>query len=244
MQGRPGRGERNFPNSLNLFGNPAPPPSWRHLRLVPWNRNPCTADTMAHGRARGGPERLPGTSNGRRTAMTITRALLLAILLSAFDGGAAGPAMAQACTKQGNDVTCDDGRRGIFAGDAIVWADGTKSRLASPHPTNRPSSSAQACSPDRGRARAWCRWRIRARRARRAARSWMAWRIVFEGDGINQGCAPSPASGRGEASQSKASLTPYAANRPVRALCTRAVGLAERPHPGPPPQAGEGAHLL
>jgi hypothetical protein len=67
--------------------------------------------------------------------MTITRALLLAILLSAFDGGAAGPAMAQACTKQGNDVTCDDGRRGIFAGDAIVWADGTKSRLASPHPS-------------------------------------------------------------------------------------------------------------
>ena len=67
--------------------------------------------------------------------MTITRALLLAILLSAFDGGAAGPAMAQACTKQDNDVTCDDGRRGIFAGDAIVWADGTKSRLASPHPS-------------------------------------------------------------------------------------------------------------
>jgi hypothetical protein len=67
--------------------------------------------------------------------MTITRALLVAILLSAFAGGAAGPAMAQACTKQGNDVTCDDGRRGIFAGDAIVWADGTKSRLASPHPS-------------------------------------------------------------------------------------------------------------
>ena len=67
--------------------------------------------------------------------MTITRALLLAILLSAFAGGAAGPAMAQACTKQGNDVTCDDGRRGILTGDAIVWADGTKSRLASPHPS-------------------------------------------------------------------------------------------------------------
>ena len=58
--------------------------------------------------------------------MTITRALLLAILLSAFAGGAAGPAMAQACTKQGNDVTCDDGRRGIYTGDAIVWADGSQ----------------------------------------------------------------------------------------------------------------------
>jgi hypothetical protein len=35
----------------------------------------------------------------------------------------------------GNDVTCDDGRRGIHSGDAIVWADGTTSRLASPHPS-------------------------------------------------------------------------------------------------------------
>ncbi len=67
--------------------------------------------------------------------MTITRALLFAIQLAAFAGSAAGPAMAQACTRQGVDVTCDDGRRGIFAGDAIVWADGTKSRLASPHPS-------------------------------------------------------------------------------------------------------------
>jgi len=67
--------------------------------------------------------------------MVITRALLSFILISAFAAGAAGPAMAQACTKQGVDVSCDDGRRGIFAGDAIVWADGTRSRLASPHPS-------------------------------------------------------------------------------------------------------------
>jgi hypothetical protein len=67
--------------------------------------------------------------------MMITRALLSFILISAFAVGAAGPAMAQACTKQGMDVSCDDGRRGIFAGDAIVWADGTRSRLASPHPS-------------------------------------------------------------------------------------------------------------
>ncbi|WP_213290090.1 hypothetical protein [Bradyrhizobium sp. sGM-13] len=67
--------------------------------------------------------------------MIIARALLFAILLSAFAGAAAGPAMAQACTRQGLDVSCDDGRRGIFAGDAIVWADGSRSRLASPHPS-------------------------------------------------------------------------------------------------------------
>ena len=67
--------------------------------------------------------------------MMITRALQFSILVSALALGAAGPAMAQACTKQGVDVSCDDGRRGIFAGDSIVWADGSKSRLASPHPS-------------------------------------------------------------------------------------------------------------
>jgi len=75
--------------------------------------------------------------------MTITRALQFSILVSALALGAASPAMAQACTRQGVDVTCDDGRRGIFAGDAIVWADGTRSNLASPHPSvivgNKPS---------------------------------------------------------------------------------------------------------
>ena len=67
--------------------------------------------------------------------MMITRTLLPSVLIATFAGAAAGPAMAQACTKQGVDVSCDDGRRGIFAGDAIVWADGSKSRLASPHPS-------------------------------------------------------------------------------------------------------------
>ena len=67
--------------------------------------------------------------------MMITRTLLLSVLIATFAGAAASPAMAQACTRQGVDVTCDDGRRGIFAGDAIVWADGTRSRLASPHPS-------------------------------------------------------------------------------------------------------------
>ncbi len=67
--------------------------------------------------------------------MIITRALLFSILMSAFAASAAGPAMAQACTRQGTDVSCDDGRRGVFAGDSIVWADGTRSSLASPNPS-------------------------------------------------------------------------------------------------------------
>jgi hypothetical protein len=60
-----------------------------------------------------------------------TLAGLLAMIMLAC----AAPAMAQTCTRQGNDVTCDDGKRGISTGDAIVWADGTRSRLASPHPS-------------------------------------------------------------------------------------------------------------
>ena len=75
--------------------------------------------------------------------MMMTRTLSFAILISALVAGAAGPAMAQSCTKQGVDVSCNDGRRGIFAGDAIIWADGTRSNLASPHPSvivgNKPS---------------------------------------------------------------------------------------------------------
>jgi len=55
--------------------------------------------------------------------------------MSAMLAGSAAPALAQACTRQGIDVTCDDGRRGIFSGQAIIWADGTRSSLASPHPS-------------------------------------------------------------------------------------------------------------
>jgi hypothetical protein len=67
--------------------------------------------------------------------MIITRTIVFSICLSAAAACAAGPAMAQACTRQGVDVSCDDGRRGVFTGDAIVWADGTRSNLASPHPS-------------------------------------------------------------------------------------------------------------
>jgi hypothetical protein len=67
--------------------------------------------------------------------MTIDRALVFSILMSAFATGYAGPALAQSCTRQGIDVSCDDGRRGILSGDAIIWPDGTRSSLASPHPS-------------------------------------------------------------------------------------------------------------
>jgi hypothetical protein len=67
--------------------------------------------------------------------MTIDRALVFSILMSAMAAGYSGPAMAQACTRQGIDVACDDGRRGILSGDAIIWADGSRSSLTSPHPS-------------------------------------------------------------------------------------------------------------
>src|SRR5882762_9353334 len=67
--------------------------------------------------------------------MTITRTLVFSLLLSAMVAGSAGPLLAQSCTRQGTDVSCDDGRRGIFSGDAIIWAYGTRSSLTSPHPS-------------------------------------------------------------------------------------------------------------
>ena len=67
--------------------------------------------------------------------MTISRALSISILTAALVAGGVLPAMAQSCTRQGVDVSCDDGRRGIFSGDTIIWADGTRSSLVSPHPS-------------------------------------------------------------------------------------------------------------
>ena len=67
--------------------------------------------------------------------MTINRVLGCSILLAVVAAGDAGPAMAQSCTRQGIDVACNDGRRGILSGDAIIWADGTRSSLSSPHPS-------------------------------------------------------------------------------------------------------------
>jgi hypothetical protein len=68
-------------------------------------------------------------------SMTINRALVFSILMSAIGAGSSGPAMAQACTREGANVSCDDGRRGLLSGDAIIWPDGTRSSLTSPHPS-------------------------------------------------------------------------------------------------------------
>jgi hypothetical protein len=74
--------------------------------------------------------------------MTHRRSLALAILTAASLAAGAQPALAQACSHDGPVVNCDDGRRGLLSGDAIIWADGTRSS-ASPHPSviigNKPS---------------------------------------------------------------------------------------------------------
>ena len=66
--------------------------------------------------------------------MTIGGMLKFAILLATITMGYAGPALAQACSHEGPVVSCNDGRRGILSGDAIIWPDGTRSS-ASPHPS-------------------------------------------------------------------------------------------------------------
>jgi hypothetical protein len=66
--------------------------------------------------------------------MTIHRALMFSICLLAAGVGGVESAMAQACTHDGPVVSCDDGRRGMLSGDAIIWPDGTRSSL-SPHPS-------------------------------------------------------------------------------------------------------------
>ncbi|MCK1385833.1 hypothetical protein [Bradyrhizobium sp. 21] len=66
--------------------------------------------------------------------MTIRNTIAALGLISAAAAACAGPAAAQVCTRQGVDVSCDDGRRGLLSGDAILWPDGTRSS-ASPHPS-------------------------------------------------------------------------------------------------------------
>jgi hypothetical protein len=65
--------------------------------------------------------------------MTIHRTLAWAALLVTL-AVASRPALAQTCTRNGPDVTCEDGRHGILSGDAILWPDGTRSSLT-PHPS-------------------------------------------------------------------------------------------------------------
>jgi hypothetical protein len=76
-----------------------------------------------------------GDKSIARGSMTINRMLVFSILISAIGAGSSGPAMAQACTREGVNVSCDDGRRGLLSGDAIIWRDGTRSSLTSPHPS-------------------------------------------------------------------------------------------------------------
>jgi hypothetical protein len=73
--------------------------------------------------------------------MTINRAFSIGVtaiattlLAALFNLGTAGSALAQACTHDGPVVMCNDGRRGLLSGDAIVWPDGTRSSLT-PHPS-------------------------------------------------------------------------------------------------------------
>jgi hypothetical protein len=66
--------------------------------------------------------------------MRIDRALMFSVCMAAIVVGYAGPAMAQAFTRQGDAVSCDDGRRGLLSGDAIIWPDGTRSSLTA-HPS-------------------------------------------------------------------------------------------------------------
>ena len=74
--------------------------------------------------------------------MGIDRTLVFSVLMAAISTLGAGSALAQACSREGPVVTCDDGRRGLLSGDAIIWPDGTRSGL-SPHPSviigNKPS---------------------------------------------------------------------------------------------------------
>ena len=59
---------------------------------------------------------------------------LFALVLLAATAGIASAAHADNCTRVGVDVTCDDDRRGVLAGDAILWPDGTRSS-STPHPS-------------------------------------------------------------------------------------------------------------
>lgn len=67
--------------------------------------------------------------------MTIFRSFLVLSLMSAgVTVAGAEPAASPVCSRQGIDVSCNDGRRGTLLGEVIVWADGTRSS-SSPHPS-------------------------------------------------------------------------------------------------------------
>ena len=64
--------------------------------------------------------------------MPISKTMAALGLILALGSVLGGPAAAQVCSRQGVDVSCDDGRRGVLSGDAILWPDGTRSS-STPH---------------------------------------------------------------------------------------------------------------
>lgn len=64
----------------------------------------------------------------------IRRDLALALVVTTVLAGGLQGALAQACHRQGPVVSCDDGRRGVLEGNAIIWPDGTRSS-STPHPS-------------------------------------------------------------------------------------------------------------
>jgi hypothetical protein len=64
--------------------------------------------------------------------MTTRQTITALSLISALCVALTTPAQSQVCTRQGVDVSCDDGRRGVLSGNAILWPDGTRSSSA-PH---------------------------------------------------------------------------------------------------------------
>ena len=95
------------------------------------------------------------------------RVIIIAVLI------ALSPTLALAanCKRNGNAVTCDDGRTGIFAGDAIIWPDGTRSSSA---PASERTYRAQGLGARRPRRvrRIAVRSRLgSARRSQRAAQT-------------------------------------------------------------------------
>lgn len=74
--------------------------------------------------------------------MSLRGGILLALMLAT---GEVTTAAAQLCRRDGAAVTCDDGRHGLLSGASIIWPDGTRSSIASPHPGvvigNKPSVS-------------------------------------------------------------------------------------------------------
>jgi hypothetical protein len=81
-----------------------------------------------------GDNELPRKLIGMGEIMTNYRLVMSVISVSVIAAGLAGPAQAQTCTREGQVVACDDGRRGKLSGTDIIWPDGTRSS-SSPHPS-------------------------------------------------------------------------------------------------------------